>query len=113
MTCDLTCDLTCYFRGDFRGDFPGSDGPGELGAENSGGLGESHIGGFLQNERDAPAPSLDVLDAAQEVGDKRIAAAGYLRGFESPQGDAFHECARITDFDTVGEDGDADFIGAR
>ena len=48
---------------------------------------------------------------AEEIGDERIAAAGDLRGFESPQGDAFHECARIADFHPIREDGDADFVG--
>ena len=74
-------------------------------------MGEADVGGFLQYERDAAAPCFDVLDAAQEIGDERIAATGYLRGFESPQGDAFHECSRIADFDTIREDGDADFVG--
>ena len=51
------------------------------------------------------------MDSAEQVGDEGIATAGDFGGFEGAQGDAFHESAGIADLDTVGEDGDADFVG--
>ena len=69
------------------------------------------MGRFFENERDASAPGFDEVDSAEQVGDEGIATAGDFGGFEGAQGDAFHESAGIADLDTVGEDGDADFVG--
>ena len=69
------------------------------------------MGGFFKNQRDASAPGFDEVDSAEQVGDKWIAAAGDFCGFECAQGDAFHEPAGIPHLNTVGENGDADFVG--
>ena len=74
-------------------------------------MGEADVGGFFEDQGDATAPCFDELNAAEEVGDKGIAAAGDLGGFKGPQGDAFHEGSWVADFDAIREDGDADFIG--
>ena len=72
---------------------------------------EAGLGGFFNNERDASAPGFDEVDSAEQVGDKRIAAAGDFGGFECAQSDAFHEPAGISHLNSVGENGDADFVG--
>ena len=69
------------------------------------------MGRFFENERDASAPGFNEMDSAEQVGDEGIATAGDFGGFEGAQGDSFHESAGIADLDTVGEDGDADFVG--
>ena len=73
-------------------------------------MAEADVGGLFEDEGDAAAPGLDEVDAAEEIGDEGIAAAGDFGGFKGPQGDAFHEGSRVADLDTVREDGDADFV---
>jgi hypothetical protein len=58
-----------------------------------------------------PKATKPEVDSAEQVGDKRIAAAGDFGGFECAKRDSFHEPAGIPHLDSVVENGDADFVG--
>ena len=83
----------------------------ELSGEDAGSFGEPGLRGFFEDERDATAPGFDQVDAAEQVSDEGVAAAGDFAGFECAQGDAFQKRAGIAHLDAVGKNGDADFVG--
>ena len=88
LTCPATCPATCSLTGavtspvavgrgwDFFSESWAAEGRGNSVVKTPAVSENRACGGFFEDEGDATAPGFDQVDAAEQVGDEGIAAAG-------------------------------------